>query len=129
MRALVPGVVAATLVALLPVAAPAQAAGGGGASARADGAQLVRGFGAGGRGFGSGRGFGRSSPYGRGYGSRYRYHRRHSFLRRILHGLAIGYLLHLLFATPGGNLVLLLLLGLIAWAVMRLRGRRRYGYR
>lgn len=86
--------------------------------------QLARGFGGGGfgsRGFGS-RGFG-SRPRGF-FGGRSRLGRRTGFFRRALHALAFAYLLHLLFTTPGGLVVLLLMIGLVLWLVTRLRRRR-----
>jgi hypothetical protein len=71
-------------------------------------------------GFGRNRGFGRSRPY---YGRR----RGTGIFRRIIRALAIGYLLHLLFTTPGGLIVLVLLVVLVMLAVRRMRPRR-YGY-
>jgi hypothetical protein len=71
------------------------------------------------RGFGS-RGFGRR-PYG------YRGRRSHGILRRIIRAIAIGYLLHLLFTTPGGLLVLVMMIALVM-ALFRRRRRRAYYY-
>jgi hypothetical protein len=79
-------------------------------------------------GFG-GRGFGRAPSFGnRGFGSRGfgRRTRGRSFFRRILHALAIAYLLHLLFTTPGGLFFMVIVIGLIAFAVGRRRRRLRY---
>jgi F0F1-type ATP synthase assembly protein I len=41
--------------------------------------------------------------------------------------LAIGYLLHLLFTTPGGLIVLVLIVALLMLAIRRMR-TRRLGY-
>lgn len=65
-------------------------------------------------GFGSrGRGFGYRRP-GRGRG----------IFRSIIRALAIGYLLHLLFTTPGGLLVLVLMIGAVLALMSRFRRRR-----
>jgi hypothetical protein len=72
------------------------------------------------RGFGRPRGFGRSRPFGQ-------RNRGRGIFRRILHAIALGYLLHLLFTTPGGLIVLLLIVVLVMLAVRRLR-TRRFGY-
>jgi hypothetical protein len=71
-----------------------------------------------------GGGFRARRPIGRGFGSRPR--RGHSIFRSLLRGLIIGYLLHLLFTTPGGLIVLafMILGGLLL--VSRLRRRRAY---
>jgi hypothetical protein len=53
--------------------------------------------------------------------------RSHGILRRIVRALAIGYLLHLLFTTPGGLIVLVLIVVLLMLAVRRIR-TRRFGY-
>jgi hypothetical protein len=73
--------------------------------------------------FGTSRGFGRSPSFGR---SRpfSRRSRGHGFLRRIVRAIAIGYLLHLLFTTPGGLIVLVLLVVLVMLAMRRMRSRR-----
>jgi hypothetical protein len=67
--------------------------------------------------------FGRSRGFGRG---RYGYGRRRGtgIFRRIVRAIAIGYLLHLLFTTPGGLIVLLLMIGGFALLVSRFRRRR-----
>jgi hypothetical protein len=85
-----------------------------------DGAAHVQNVRFGARGFG-GRGFGRSRPFPA------RRYRSHGIARRIIRALAIGYLLHLLFTTPGGLIVLVLIVVLIMLAVRRMR-TRRYGY-
>ena len=77
------------------------------------------------RGFGSSRGFGSRSFGSRNRGFGGRRSRGHGIFRRILRGIAIGYLLHLLFTTPGGLIVLLMIIVLITLAVRRLR-RPRY---
>lgn len=82
-------------------------------------------------GFGGGHSFGRSPGFGsrsRGFGSnRYYYgRRRHGIARRIFRALAIGYLLHLLFTTPGGLIVLLFMIVLVAMFVRRTRRVLRY---
>jgi hypothetical protein len=76
--------------------------------------------------FGSGRGIGRSRGFGRSrrFGTR---RRSHHVLRRIVRALAIGYLLHLLFTTPGGLIVLIFMVVLFMLAVRRIR-TRRFGY-
>jgi hypothetical protein len=106
---------AGALAFALPAAAPA-----GPAPAKASVTTVAR------AGFGGGaRGFGRSP----GFGSRYRGYRRprsRGIFRRILRAIAIGYLLHLLFTTPGGLIVLLLLIVLIALAMRRMRRTLRY---
>jgi hypothetical protein len=107
-------------LALLMVAPPslAQPAAAGGAGAAAVHTQQVR-FG----GFGRSRGFGRPSRgFGRGYGSR---RRGTGIFRRIVRAIAIGYLLHLLFTTPGGLIVLLFMIFGFALLVSRFRRRRR----
>ena len=76
--------------------------------------------------FGSTRGFGRPrSGFGRPRGFAPR--RRHGILRRIVRALAIGYLLHLLFTTPGGLIVLVLMVVLFM-ALMRRMRTRRFSY-
>jgi hypothetical protein len=79
--------------------------------------QLARGFG---RGFGrSPGGFGRTRrPFGQ------RRTRGRGIFRRIVRALAIGYLLHLLFTTPGGLIVLVFMVLLVMLAMRRLRSRR-----
>jgi hypothetical protein len=73
----------------------------------------------GGGGFrGTSRGFGTRPRYG--YGRR----RGHSIFRSLIRGLVIGYLLHLLFTTPGGNILLLLMIAGIVMLFMRFRRRR-----
>jgi hypothetical protein len=85
--------------------------------------QLARFGGFGGRSFGrSGRGFG---GRGYGYGSR---RRGPGIFHRIVRALAIGYLLHLLFTTPGGLMVLLLMVLGIALLMSRFRRRRMLRY-
>lgn len=114
-------ILACTLATLgLPVAA---ASAYGGSAVVAHGSPAVstqpvsfRGFGRS-RGFGSPRGFGRR-PYG------YR-GRRHGIIGRIIRAIAIGYLLHLLFTTPGGLLVLVMMIALV---MMLFRRRRRRAY-
>jgi hypothetical protein len=103
--------------ALAPAAAHAAAQPGDGAAHVQNVRSGARGFG--GRGFG-GRGFGRSRPFSS------RRYRSHGIFRRIIRALAIGYLLHLLFTTPGGLIVLVLIVVLIMLA-RRMR-TRRYGY-
>jgi hypothetical protein len=72
------------------------------------------GFGSRNRGFGSrNRGFG--SRRGRGGG----------IFRSIIRALALGYLLHLLFTTPGGLVVLMLMILAVALLMSRFRRRRR----
>jgi Flp pilus assembly protein TadB len=84
--------------------------------------QLARFGGFGGRGFGTrGRGFGTRS---RGFRS----HRGRGIFRSILRALAIGYLLHLLFTTPGGLLVLLLMIVGVVLLMSRFRRRRTLRY-
>jgi hypothetical protein len=73
-----------------------------------------------GRGFGA-RGFGR-----RGLG--YRTRRGHGIFRSIVRALAIGYLLHLLFTTPGGLFVLVLMALGVFLLTRRLRRGRVYRY-
>jgi Flp pilus assembly protein TadB len=81
--------------------------------------QLAR-FGGGFRG--TGRGFGTRPRYGyRGY----RRNRGRGIFRSIIRALAVGYLLHLLFTTPGGNLLLLLMIAGVVLLVMRVRRRSR----
>jgi hypothetical protein len=107
------------LAALVPAAA-AQASTPAIAGAHDGGSMQMARFGSS-RGFGrSNRGFGRSRPY---YGRR----RGTGIFRRIVRALAIGYLLHLLFTTPGGLIVLVLLVVLVMFAMRRLR-TRRYSY-
>lgn len=108
-------------LALLMVAPPALAQGGGTVSATAAAhTQLARfgGGGFGGRGFGN-RGFGSRN---RGFGSR---RRGGGIFRSIIRALAIGYLLHLLFTTPGGLFVLVLMALAVVLLMSRFR-RRRY---
>jgi len=77
-------------------------------------------------GFGRGGGFGRPS---RGFGRGYAPHRRGTgIFRRIVRAIAIGYLLHLLFTTPGGLIVLLLMIACFALLVSRFRRRRMVRY-
>ena len=114
----------AVFASLLLLAPPAFAGSGGSAGTVAlPGAdahvQLAR-FGGGSRGFGRSRGFGSRN---RGY----RYGRRgrgRGIFRSIIRALAIGYVLHLLFTTPGGNIVLLFLLAGIVMLFLRFRRRR-----
>jgi hypothetical protein len=113
---------AVTCIAFALAATPAVAqpptAGGGAALAMPQ--SHVVGFAA--RGFRGGRGFG---SRGRGFG---RPHRGRGLFRSILRALAIGYLLHLLFTTPGGLMVLgLMILGVLL-LMSRLRRRRAYRY-
>jgi Flp pilus assembly protein TadB len=78
-----------------------------------------------GGGFGRG-GFGARN---RGFGRRgFRSHRGRSIFRSILRALAIGYLLHLLFTTPGGLLVLVLMILGVVLLMSRLRRRRALRY-
>jgi hypothetical protein len=72
--------------------------------------------------------FGRSRGFGRGrygYGSR---RRGPGIFRRIVRAIAIGYLLHLLFTTPGGLIVLLFLIAGFALLISRFRRRRVLRY-
>jgi cobalamin synthase len=98
--------------ALVPAAMAAQASTPAVAGAHGGSIQMAK--------FGSSRGFGRSS---RGFGRS----RSHGILRRVVRALAIGYLLHLLFTTPGGLIVLVLLVLLVVFAMRRMRSRR-FGY-
>ena len=83
----------------------------------------------GGGGFGS-RGFGsRFGSRNRGFGNRSRRGRGGGIFRSILRALAIGYLLHLLFTTPGGLLVLLLMIAAVVLLMSRFRARRRAVWR
>jgi hypothetical protein len=100
--------------AVVPAAAAAQSPAPAAAGAQGGSIQMAK-FGSS-RGFGS-RGFGRSS---RGFGRS----RSHGIFRRVLRAIAIGYLLHLLFTTPGGLIVLVLLVLLVMFAMRRMRGRR-----
>jgi hypothetical protein len=78
-------------------------------------------------GFGRSRGFGRSPGIGRGrYG--YRSRRGPGIFRRIVRAIAIGYLLHLLFTTPGGLIVLVFMIAGFALLVSRFRRRRVLRY-
>jgi hypothetical protein len=108
-------------LALLMVAPPAFADTGGSiSSAPAAHTQFAR-FGGGGfrsRGFGS-----------RGFGSRgFRPRPGRGIFRSILRALAIGYLLHLLFTTPGGLLVLVLMVLAVVMLMSRFRRRRSLRY-
>jgi hypothetical protein len=104
------------------LAQPAAAPGGGGAALAALHTQPVR-FG----GFGR-PSFGRSRGFGRGrYGYRSR-RRGPGIFRRIVRALAIGYLLHLLFTTPGGLIVLLFMIAGFALLISRFRRRRILRY-
>ena len=72
--------------------------------------------------------FGRSRGFGRGrygYGSR---RRGTGIFRRIVRAIAIGYLLHLLFTTPGGLIVLLFMIAGFVLLVSRFRRRRMLRY-
>jgi Flp pilus assembly protein TadB len=110
-------------LALLTLAPPALAQSGVGmASPSATHTQLARFGGFGGRGFGA---------RGRGFGSRsrgFRPHRGRSIFRSIVRALAIGYLLHLLFTTPGGLLVLVLMILGVVLLMSRFRRRRALRY-
>ena len=109
------GLLAAVLALAALVPAPASAATHDGAAM-----QQVR--------FGSSRGFGRSPGFGRSRSRPFNQRRRGTgIFRRIIRALAIGYLLHLLFTTPGGLIVLVFLIGLVMLAMRRLR-TRRYSY-
>lgn len=115
----------ALVSALMLMAPPAFAGSGGSAGAVAlPGAnahvQLAR-FGGGSRGFGRSRGFGSRN---RGYGYGRNRGRGRGIFRSIIRALAVGYLLHLLFTTPGGNIVLLFLLAGIVMLFLRFRRRR-----
>jgi hypothetical protein len=108
--------------AVLLVVAPtafAQPAAAGSASAPGLHVQQVRFGGFGRASFGRSRGFGRGRY---GYGSR---RRGTGIFRRIVRAIAIGYLLHLLFTTPGGLVVLVLMIAGFALLVSRFRRRRR----
>ena len=110
-------------VALLTLAPPALAQSGGSATSPAVAhMQLARFGGFGGRGFGTrGRGFGtRSRGFGRSRGR--------GIFRSIVRALAIGYLLHLLFTTPGGLLVLLMMILAVVLLASRFRRRRTFRY-
>ena len=110
---------------MLMLAPPAMASssGAGSHAATADAhVQLAR-FGGGSRGFGS-RGFG-SRPR---YGNRYRRNRGGGIFRSIIRALAIGYVLHLLFTTPGGNFLLLFIVIGLVFLVMRFRRRTALRY-
>lgn len=114
-----------TCLALLMLAPPALAQSGGGHSATVDAAnvQLARiggGFRGGSRGFGGRPRYGSRGYRGRGRGR--------GIFRSIIRALAIGYLLHLLFTTPGGNIMLLLLIGGMIFLFMRLRRRTMVRY-
>jgi hypothetical protein len=125
MRTLKPTLLAC--LALLAVAPPAMAQPGTGSAGSAAAApavhtQFAR-FGFGGRGFARpSRGFGRGR-----YGNRSR-GRGTSIFRSIVRALAIGYLLHLLFTTPGGLMVLLLMIVGFALLMSRFRRRRVFRY-
>jgi hypothetical protein len=110
-------------VALLTLAPPALAQSGPSAAAPSVAhTQLARFGGFGGRGFGTrGRGFGTRS---RGFGRQ----RGRGIFRSILRALAIGYLLHLLFTTPGGLLVLLVMILAVVLLMSRFRRRRTLRY-
>lgn len=71
-------------------------------------------------------GFRAGRPLGRGFG--YRPRRGHSIFRSLLRGLIIGYLLHLLFTTPGGLIVLALMVLGVLLLVSRVRRGRAYRY-
>jgi hypothetical protein len=125
MRTLKPALLAC--LALLMVVPPALAGGGTAATSSASAAtahtQLARFGGFGGRSFGrSGRGLG---GRGYGYGSR---RRGPGIFHRIVRALAIGYLLHLLFTTPGGLMVLLFMILGVALLMSRFRRRRMLRY-
>jgi hypothetical protein len=78
-------------------------------------------------GFGS-RGFGRNRGFGsrnRGFGRR---GRGRGIFRSIIRALALGYLLHLLFTTPGGLFVLVLMIIGVMLLVSRFRRRRMVRY-
>jgi hypothetical protein len=111
-------------LALLTLAPPALAQSGyadaGPASAHS---QFAR-FGGGGAFSRGSRGFG-TRPRSRGFGSR---SRGRGLFRNILRALAIGYLLHLLFTTPGGLLVLVLMILAVVLLMSRLRRRRVYRF-
>jgi hypothetical protein len=106
-------------LALVIVAPPAVAHAAPAAAAPQVHTQQVRFGGFGRPSFGRSRGFGRG---GYGYGSR---RRGTGIFRRIVRAIAIGYLLHLLFTTPGGLIVLVLMIGGFALLVSRFRRRRR----
>jgi hypothetical protein len=107
-------------LALMMVAAPAMAQPpAGGAAGPAVHTQLVR-FG----GFGR-PSFGRSRGFGRGYAPR---RRGTGLIHRIVRAIAIGYLLHLLFTTPGGLMVLLVMIVAFALLMSRFRRRRMLRY-
>ena len=110
-------------VALLTLAPPALAQSGPSTAAPSVAhTQLARFGGFGGRGFGTrGRGFGTRS---RGFGRQ----RGRGIFRSILRALAIGYLLHLLFTTPGGLLVLLVMILGVVLLMSRFRRRRALRY-
>jgi hypothetical protein len=116
-KALVP--ILLSCAALLTIAPPALAAPGHGAVLTGAHGTLARvGIG----GF-RGRGFGSRN---RGFGSRTRSRGRgRSIFRSIIRALALGYLLHLLFTTPGGLLVLVLMIGAVLLLMSRFRRRRR----
>jgi hypothetical protein len=106
------------LAALLTVAPPALAAPGHGIALTGVHSTFARvGFG----GFRS-RGFGsRFGSRNRGFRSR---GRGRGIFRSIIRALALGYLLHLLFTTPGGLLVLVLMIGAVLLLMSRFRRRR-----
>ena len=111
-------------IALLALAPPALASAPAGGVATADAhVQLAR-FGGGFRG--SSRGFGTRPRYGNRYG--YRGRRGRGIFRSIIRALAIGYLFHLLFTTPGGNILLLFIIIGIVMLFMRLRRRTMIRY-
>jgi hypothetical protein len=113
-------------LALLMAAPAAFAQSGGYADAGTTSAhtQFAR-FGGGGFGRGTSRGFG-TRPGSRGFGTRRS--RGRGLFRSILRGLAIGYLLHLLFTTPGGLMVLVLMILAVFLLASRLRRRRVYRF-
>jgi hypothetical protein len=114
----------ATLLACLAILVTAPAAlaqsGGSAVATQTVHTQLARFGGLGGRGFGRSHGFGRS----RGFGSR----RGHGIFRSIVRALALGYLLHLLFTTPGGLFVLVLMFLAVLLLMSRVRRRRSLRY-
>ena len=116
MRTLKPALLAC--LALLMVAPPALAERSAApAAAPAVHTQLARFGGFGRPSFGRSRGFGR----GYGYGPR---RRSTGIFRRVLRAIAIGYLLHLLFTTPGGLIVLLMMILAVGFLMSRFRRRR-----
>ena len=78
-------------------------------------------------GFGRSRGVGGYRPRSRGYPYRGR-NRGRGIFRSIIRALAIGYLLHLLFTTPGGLVVLMLMILGVVLLMSRFRRRRVLRY-